>query len=142
GTKAFERIIQDVGGLPPCPLTDTPAGSHYFFAQPSGRALGNSEGALPAGINVRGVGGFIIAPGTIRSDGATYQPREGTQSLTEAYRAGTVPALPPELVRLIATNDYRGADGAKLETERVDVDTELAGLKLAKINSTHYRDIG
>jgi len=142
GTEVFERIIDDIGGLPSCPLTDTPAGSHYFFAQPPGMALGNSEGALPAGINVRGVGGFIIAPGTIRSDGATYQPREGTPLLIEAYRAGTVPALLPELVRLITANNYCCADDAKSETERVDVDTELAGLQLGKINSTHCRVIG
>jgi hypothetical protein len=145
GTEAFERIVHDIGGLPPgCPLTDTPAGSHYFFAQPPGMALGNSEGALPAGINVRGVGGFIVAPGAIRSDGAIYQPQEGAPLLTEAYRAGTIPVLPPGLVRLITANDYHFAHGAqsKSETERVDVAIELAELRLGKINSTHCRVIG
>jgi len=144
GTEAFEQVIRDIGGLPPCPLTDTPAGNHYFFTQPPGMALGNSEGALPSGINVRGIGGFIIAPGAIRSDGTTYRPREGTPLLTEAYRAGTVPALPPGLVRLVTAKSYRCATGAQSEskTERVDVDAELASLQLGKINSTHCRVVG
>jgi len=145
GAEAFEQIIRDIGGLPPgCPLTDTPAGSHYFFTQPPGMALGNSEGALPAGINVRAAGGFVVAPGAVRSDGAIYRPREGTPLLTEAYRARTIPALPPELVRLITANHYRFTNGTQSasETERVDVDTELASLRLGKINSAHCRVIG
>jgi hypothetical protein len=142
GIEAFEQVIRDIGGLPPCPLTDTPAGNHYFFAQPPGMALGNSEGALPGGVNVRAAGGFVIGPGSVRADGAIYEPREGTPLLSESYRAGRVPVLPPELVRLITANDYRFTDSNKSETERVDVDTELTSLKLGKINSTHCRVIG
>lgn len=145
GTEAFERIVRDIGGLPPgCPLTDSPAGSHYFFRQLPDMALGNSEGALPAGINVRGIGGFIIAPGAVRSDGAIYKPREGTPVLTAAYRDGTIPVLPPGLATLITANGYRFASASQSETNTkpVDVDAELAALQLGKINSTHCRVIG
>jgi AAA domain len=64
--------------------------------------------------------------------------------LTEVYRARTIPALPSGLVRLITANGYRFADDtqSKWETERVDVDVELASLQLGKINSTHCRVIG
>src|SRR5262249_30187944 len=145
GAEAFERVVRDIGGLPSgYPLTDPPAGSHYYFTQPPGMTLGNSEGALPQSINIRGAGGFVIAQGAVRSDGAVYRSREGTPLLTEAYRNRTIPALPPELVRLITANGYgfTGSAQSKTQTERVDVDVELAALQLGKINNTHCRVIG
>ena len=36
---------------------------HAYFKQPNGKPIGNGRGRLPKGIDVRGVGGFVIAPG-------------------------------------------------------------------------------
>ena len=40
-------------------------GEHFFFRQVPDNVLGNSEGGLPPGINVRGNGGFVVAPGAV-----------------------------------------------------------------------------
>lgn len=56
------------------PLVATPnAGNHHFFRQREGKQLGNRRGALPPGIDVRGAGGYVIAPGTIMADGRVYE---------------------------------------------------------------------
>ncbi|MDE1567104.1 DUF3987 domain-containing protein [Aquabacter sp. P-9] len=74
GIAAFEAICEPHGGVPECPMVDTPSGGrHYWFKLPKGLALGNGRGALPpkasCAIDIRGVGGFVIAPGALRDDG-------------------------------------------------------------------------
>lgn len=74
GTAAFEAICEPHGGVPECPMVDTPSGGrHYYFKQWAGEALGNSRGALPpkdvCPIDVRGDGGYVIAPDATREDG-------------------------------------------------------------------------
>ncbi len=59
------------------PAVDTPSGGrHIYFRQPEGRAHGNREGLLKGrGINIRGLGGYVVAPGALRADGeGAYQP--------------------------------------------------------------------
>jgi hypothetical protein len=63
--------------------------------------LGNSSGGLPAGIDVRGNGGYVIAPGSVRDDGTYYGSAAGWPNLVDAFTAGTVPAIPAWIVELI-----------------------------------------
>lgn len=77
------------------PVVGTPnAGTHFYFRQPHGGSLGNGRGSLPAGIDVRGAGGYVIAPGTVMADGRRY---EIFGSLADA------PVLPLWLVDIIVT---------------------------------------
>lgn len=75
------------------PVVGTPnSGTHFYFRQPPGKALGNGRGGLPPGIDVRGAGGYVIAPGTVLADGRRY----------EAFGAVIdAPRLPDWLVSLI-----------------------------------------
>lgn len=76
------------------PVVGTPnAGTHFWFRQPPGSALGNARGSLPPGIDVRGAGGYVIAPGTVMADGRRY---EVFGSIVDA------PVLPDWLVTMIA----------------------------------------
>src|SRR5262245_28244665 len=51
---------------PQCPTTKTPSGGyHLYFRQPEGERLGNRTGALPAGVDCRGDGGWTVAPGAV-----------------------------------------------------------------------------
>ena len=86
----------------PHPQTLTAGGGeHHFYRQPAGRAFGNREGNLPEGINVRGQGGFVVAPGAVRPDGAICEPAPGTPELTVAFRADAIPELPDWLAECL-----------------------------------------
>jgi Bifunctional DNA primase/polymerase, N-terminal len=65
GVMAFKKLCQQHEPLPPMPVVRTPSnGLHLYFRQPSkGPPLGNGRGALPAGVDVRGAGGWVVAPG-------------------------------------------------------------------------------
>ena len=102
GVAEFERLAK-ANGMPNghVVVTTQSGGAHLIFKQPSGEPLGNSEGALTGkGINVRGDGGYIIAPGTTWRDRAW---REAVYSidLVEAASGDTLPEPPEWLVTLI-----------------------------------------
>src|SRR5262249_31195533 len=75
GIKAFKRPLRANGGaLADVPMTRTSrGGAHLFFKQPKGKPLGNGRGELPDGIDVRGMGGFVIAPGAVLPDCKKWQ---------------------------------------------------------------------
>jgi Mrp family chromosome partitioning ATPase len=119
GVTAYLRLKAALK-IPRHPITHTAGGgTHHIFRQPSGHELGNSTGALPPGIDVRGCGGFIIGPGSMRADGAGYV--EGPVSLTKAYCNGGIPEIPAALVNLI--NDTADADANEAPSK--DVDEEM-----------------
>jgi putative DNA primase/helicase len=73
-------------------VVETPStGLHFYFR--SDTAYGNSRGSLPAGIDVRGKGGYVIAPGAILPDGRAYKLVHGSWD--------AVPALPDALAALL-----------------------------------------
>ena len=104
GVANFAKLIED-HDLPVGPIINTAGGGkHYIFRQPeSGEPLGNSRGDLPDGIDVRGNGGFIIAVGAVRPDGAVYAPDEHGPDLAEAFKNRSIPVLPEFLERVIRT---------------------------------------
>jgi hypothetical protein len=78
------------------PGGDTPSGGrHYLFRNPDG--LGNSRGGLPpkteADIDIRGDGGYIIAPGARFTDGSGNYVARGVLA--------DVPDMPAALVDLL-----------------------------------------
>lgn len=61
GVAAFIALGFDLSGVP---QVRTPSdGVHYYFRQGFNPPHGNARGILPAGIDVRGHGGYVIAPG-------------------------------------------------------------------------------
>jgi hypothetical protein len=74
GVEAFGSIMAANRFDPDsAPLVATPNhGNHHFFRQPD-RPLGNGRGSLPPGVDVRGEGGYVIAPGTVMADGRVYE---------------------------------------------------------------------
>jgi len=104
GHQGIDAIFDEHGAdISRCPITRTTSGGHHIiFRQQEGRApLGNSPGALPRGIDVRGAGGMIIAPGAIKSDGTFYESEPGWPELAVAYASGTIPEVPTWLVAVI-----------------------------------------
>lgn len=61
GVAAFEKLA----GQPETYTVATPSGGrHIYFRDPDG-TFGNSTGSLPAGIDIRGRGGYVVAAGSI-----------------------------------------------------------------------------
>ena len=75
-------------------------GAHVYFGQ-NGHELGNARGELPDGVDVRGAGGYVIAPYAMLPDGRQYRAVPGTPDLIAAYQAGTIPHVPQGVVDLI-----------------------------------------
>jgi Bifunctional DNA primase/polymerase, N-terminal len=100
GVAAFQALTLR-HGLPVGPVTITAGrGLHYLFRQPEGERFRNRRGRLPQGIDVRGAGGWVVAPGSVRPDGAVWQSATDTPPLRDAF-PDRVPRVPDWIANLI-----------------------------------------
>jgi putative DNA primase/helicase len=99
GVAEFAELVANNVPLPKHPIAKTAGdGEHHYFKQWPGETFGNSEGRLRGKeINVRGKGGWAVAPGSIRSDGKRWGPA----GLTTAFHEGKIPILPDWLAAMI-----------------------------------------
>jgi hypothetical protein len=99
GVDQLRRIVrQHHIEMRQVPIALTPrAGVHLYFRNTA--ELGNKTGSLPAGIDVRGAGGYTIAPGTTLPDGRCYRP--AGPDLLSAVTANAVPPIPPAVLEII-----------------------------------------
>src|SRR5262249_29852533 len=109
GVAAF-RSLRGNNPLPVVPVTVTATGGlHLFFRNTEG--LTNARGNMPAGTDVRGVGGFVVAQGSmwVSPDATTYtwRPHPKHPRLVDMYP--DVPPLPDWLLHVVRppvqTND-------------------------------------
>jgi hypothetical protein len=72
GRETLANLEEANGWLPEAPTVLTPGGGlHIYFRDPGG--VRNSAGALGAGLDVRGDGGYVIAPPSIYPNGRKYE---------------------------------------------------------------------
>jgi len=57
-------------------IAKTPRGYHIYLVYPKGQQISNAAGIMP-GVDVRGQGGYIIAPGSVNTEGKAYTWLEG-----------------------------------------------------------------
>lgn len=63
GTRWLREMEAEFGPLPKTPRVATPrGGEHVYFNYPEGRMVRNSAGKLAPGVDVRGAGGYVVAP--------------------------------------------------------------------------------
>jgi Bifunctional DNA primase/polymerase, N-terminal len=99
GIDALRALFRDYS-LKDHPVTMSAGGGvHVYSLAPPG--FGNATGDLPPGIDVRGSGGYVVAPGCVRPDGRRYGSLEGHPDLVEAFIAGTIPVLPTFVQEII-----------------------------------------
>jgi hypothetical protein len=71
GAEELADLEKANGALPKTVVASTPSGgTHYYFGYVDG--IGNRGGFKP-GIDVRGEGGYVILPGSVRHDGCLYE---------------------------------------------------------------------
>lgn len=143
------------------PRVETPKGGHHLWFRRDGREHGNARGALPPkhnhqGIDVRGHGGYVIAPGATMLDGRRYEP-DGHDILSavsapdwlwdilgsKAERAGEVPAQAAAAVSVsVPVHDQssrlRAYGDAALEAERRRVADCSAGGRNETLNQAAF----
>lgn len=147
GAAALAGLGKCYGEWPDHPVVLTPGnGEHHYFAQ-SNPGLGNRTGQLPPGIDVRGIGGFVIGPGAVLPDGTGW-------SLRPDY-CPDLPQLPPWLERIcradeispINNNETSGSitrreahyAKAALEAGVEEVANALEGRRNTTLNNVAYR---
>ena len=74
GPKHFADLCKQHGGQPITRTATTPSGGqHLYFRWPQSRIVRNSTSKLGKGIDIRGEGGYVIAPPSRRNDGLAYR---------------------------------------------------------------------
>lgn len=102
GVEAFRRIAPD-GALDDVPQVRTPSdGIHFYYRQAFDPPHGNARGALPAGIDVRGYGGYVIAPGCSLDTGNYTHLVEGDISDPQPWLINFLRPLAPRAVHPVA----------------------------------------
>jgi Bifunctional DNA primase/polymerase, N-terminal/AAA domain len=157
GVAAFAELRKRHSDHAPHPRTLTAGnGQRHFYRQPPGRALGNGQGSLPKGINIRGAGGLVVAPGAVRPDGAIWESDRQAPDLRDAFREGSVPEVPAWLVEILrprnraefAVPSSEGAActpreqayaAATLEEVCNELATTAVGHRNNRLNATAYR---
>ncbi|MBA4130053.1 MAG: hypothetical protein C0519_01365 [Hyphomicrobium sp.] len=114
GAESLARMIAVHGPLPATRTVRTPSGGwHYYFATPPGRTVSNANKGLQTrfgeGLDIRGVGGQVVAPGNIY-DGKPYA----------FEREGRIAPAPEWLLDCLAPAPVKSEDAAKVvcETDR------------------------
>jgi hypothetical protein len=122
GVSAFHELCVlhniDLGG---CATVETPSGGrHLYFADPTGR-WGNTTSAIADGVDTRGVGGYIVAPGSKRNDG--YYVPVGAKDLSEFINLiskSLLAAPPPALAALLDAKCLSKKGKRALKSEACD----------------------
>jgi Bifunctional DNA primase/polymerase, N-terminal len=118
GVAAVEQLIAEhklVAATIPT-VTTPQDGRHYWFRQPTeGDPIGNSDKAVrDRGINVRGAGGYVIAPGAMLPDGRRYRRDAATPSTIEALQDQAIPVLPPAIVAVLRKPNGHDLPGGEI----------------------------
>ena len=127
GDESLRDLVQKHGPLPHTPTVATGGvGEHYYFSAPEGIIIRNSAGKIGPGLDVRGVGGYVVAPPSLHLSGRPYI------WIASAHLADTGIAMMPNWLIELATagdrSDYRLEPGAPIaEGERNSALARLAG---------------
>src|SRR5438270_6315968 len=67
GLASMRELVAQYGALPKTPTVSTGKGMHLYFRHP-GTAIKNAV-ALRPGLDIRGDGGYVVAPPSVHPDG-------------------------------------------------------------------------
>jgi len=72
GDGSIDMLVRQHGPLPATAESLTGRGAHLYFRWPAGRNIRNSVEKLGPSLDVRGDGGYVLAPPSIHPSGAIY----------------------------------------------------------------------
>jgi hypothetical protein len=98
GPRELAQLVAKNAPLPKTLTSITPrTGMHYFFDRPENPVIKNSKGKLGRGLDIRGEGGYVILPPSVRSDGTPYRWANGADFSSCAQ-------LPAWLIKILVTS--------------------------------------
>jgi putative DNA primase/helicase len=83
GEKSLRRLEDLYGVLPSTVVSITGGGGQHFVFRHPGVDVRNSAGRLGPGLDVRGDGGYVVAPPSVHASGRAYLWRPGRSSENE-----------------------------------------------------------
>jgi hypothetical protein len=139
GEALLRELEAKHGALPLTVEAITGNGRHLYFRWPTGRDIRNKQdNPIMPGIDVRGGGGYVLAPPSVHPSGRCYAwSVDSADSFAEApdwlidqvqgkgRGNGEAPATPPEAWRTFVNDSYEGS-------HRAHAIARLAGLLLRR----------
>ena len=101
GVEHLRKLCAEHGEFPLHPwCTTANHGEHHYFRQPEAK-IGNKK--IGDGLETRGFkadndGGYVIASGSMLTDGRKWWRGDGSPSLLESYQADNIPVVPAWLL--------------------------------------------
>jgi hypothetical protein len=143
GIASLRALVRAHGHLPAAWARTGSGGWHRYMAHP-GEHVGNSQGQLGAGLDIRGDGGYVVAPPSLHASGGRYHwPTPPPLEL---------PPMEPWLLALLRPPEHRdqvegprprhGLDrylAAALDGEARDVASAPQGQRNGRLNVAAYR---
>jgi hypothetical protein len=73
GIASLEKVVNEHGALPKTLIAESPSGSlHHYFKYPDSVKIKNSASKIAQGIDVRGDGGMVVAPPSVKPGVGSY----------------------------------------------------------------------
>jgi hypothetical protein len=84
GHETMARLGIEYGPLPLTLCSITPRGGRHYLFRWNAINIRNSVEEIGPGVDVRGAGGYFVAPPSVRADGAAYRWEDATVAIVEA----------------------------------------------------------
>lgn len=120
--------------------TSRSGGEHLYFAMPEGRIIRNSAGKIAPHVDVRGAGGYVIAPGSVVGGRAYQITRDCPPVPLPAWLADLATQRPAPVTPGPAT-PLRPADGYAAAAVRAEIGaviTAPAGTRNHQLNCSAF----
>lgn len=73
GYESLTVLFEKYGPLPTTPVSKTGSGGEHIFFKHPGIEIRNSAGKLGKGLDIRGDGGYVVAPPSVHPNGNVYE---------------------------------------------------------------------
>lgn len=123
GYESLTELIIKYGKLPETPVSKTGNGGEHILFKHPGIEIRNSAGKLGKGLDIRGDGGYIVAPPSVHPNGNVYEWRVRPSEVELA----DMPEWMIELLKESPKPESEQHTGAVVEGGRNDYLTKMAG---------------